>query len=51
LNFSLGIIRVIKSRRMRWSGHVVHMGVKTNAYRVFVGKSGRKETTRMIWTL
>jgi hypothetical protein len=32
------IIRIIKSRRMRWAGHVVRMGEKRNAYRLFVGK-------------
>jgi hypothetical protein len=26
LYFSLNIVRVIKSRRMRWTGHVAHMG-------------------------
>jgi hypothetical protein len=35
---SPGIIRMIKSRRMRWSRHVAHMGAKRNAYRVLVGK-------------
>jgi hypothetical protein len=37
--------RMIKSRRVGWAGHVALMGVKRNAYRVLVGKSGRKETT------
>jgi len=32
------IVRVIKSRRMRWAGHVVHMGEERGVYRVFVGK-------------
>jgi hypothetical protein len=32
------IIRIIKSRRMRWTGHVARMGDKRNAYRVLVGK-------------
>jgi hypothetical protein len=31
------IIRMIKSRRMRWAGHVPRMGQTRNAYR-FVGK-------------
>jgi hypothetical protein len=35
---SLNIIRIIKSRRMRWAGHVVRMGKKRNAYRILVGK-------------
>jgi hypothetical protein len=30
-------IRVIKSRRMRWAGHVTRMGEKRGAYRIFVG--------------
>jgi hypothetical protein len=32
------IIRIIKSRRMRWMGHVAQMGEKRNAYRLLVGK-------------
>ena len=32
------IVRVIKSRRMRWAGHVVRMGEGTGVYRVLVGK-------------
>jgi hypothetical protein len=32
------IIRMIKSRRMRWAGHVARMGEKRNAYRILVGK-------------
>ncbi|KAJ4426285.1 hypothetical protein ANN_27097 [Periplaneta americana] len=31
------IIRNIKSRRLRWAGHVAHMGESRNAYRVLVG--------------
>jgi hypothetical protein len=31
-------IRQIKSRRMRWAGHVAHMGEVRNVYRVLVGK-------------
>jgi hypothetical protein len=27
------IIRILKSRRMRWAGHVARMGEKRNAYR------------------
>jgi hypothetical protein len=36
------IIRIIKSRRMRWAGHVARMGEKRNAYRLLVGKSEGK---------
>jgi hypothetical protein len=32
------IIRQIKSRRMRWVGHVARMGERRNVYRVLVGK-------------
>ncbi|KAJ4443425.1 hypothetical protein ANN_05093 [Periplaneta americana] len=32
------IIRNIKSRRLRWAGHVARMGESTNAYRVLVGR-------------
>jgi hypothetical protein len=28
---------MIKSRRMRWAGHVAGMGAKMNAYRILVG--------------
>jgi hypothetical protein len=34
---SSDIIRQIKSRRMRWAGHVAHMGEGRNVYRVLVG--------------
>jgi hypothetical protein len=40
---SPNIIRIIKSRRMRWAGHVARRGEKRNAYS---GKARRKETTR-----
>jgi hypothetical protein len=35
---SPSIIRIIKSRRMRWAGHVAQMGEKRNVYRLLVGK-------------
>jgi hypothetical protein len=31
-------VRQIKSRRMRWTGYVAHMGEGRNVYRVLVGK-------------
>jgi hypothetical protein len=31
-------VRVVKSRRMRWAGHVASMGEDRGVYRVFVGK-------------
>jgi transcription termination factor 2 len=39
---SPSIIRMIKSRRMRWAGHVARMGENRNAYRILVGKSEGK---------
>ena len=33
----LNIVRVIKSRRMRWAGHVAHIGEERGAYSVLVG--------------
>jgi hypothetical protein len=35
---SPSIIRIIKSRRMRWAGRVARMGEKRNAYRLLVRK-------------
>jgi hypothetical protein len=35
---SPSIIIIIKSRRMRWAGHVARMGAKRNRYRLLVGK-------------
>ena len=32
------IVRVIKSRRMRWVGHVARMGEERRVYRVLMGK-------------
>jgi hypothetical protein len=32
------IVRVVKSRRMRWAGHVAHMGEDRGVHRVLVGK-------------
>jgi hypothetical protein len=34
---SPSIIIIIKSRRMRWAGHVAWMGEKRNVYRLLVG--------------
>jgi hypothetical protein len=36
------IIRQIKSKRMRWAGHVARIGEGRNVYRVLVGKSEGK---------
>jgi hypothetical protein len=35
---SPNIIRMFKSRRMRWTTHVARIGKKMNAYRILVGK-------------
>jgi hypothetical protein len=46
---SPSIIRVIKSGRMRWAGHVTRMGEKSNAYTssILVGKpEGRRPLGR-----
>jgi hypothetical protein len=32
------IVRVVKSRRMRWAGHVARMGEERGVHRVLVGK-------------
>jgi hypothetical protein len=39
------IIRQVKSRRMRWAGHVARMGEERKVYTVFGGKARRNETT------
>jgi hypothetical protein len=38
LYFSPNVVRVIKSRRMRWVGHVALMGEGRGVYKVLVGK-------------
>jgi hypothetical protein len=49
-------IRMIKSRRMKWAGHVARMGEMRNAYRILVGKPegkrplGRPRRRRVVWT-
>jgi hypothetical protein len=42
LNSSPNIVKVIKSRRMRWAGHVARMGEGRGVYRVLGGKPERK---------
>ena len=39
---SPNIVRVIKSRRMRWAGHVARMGEERGVYRVLVGRPRRR---------
>jgi hypothetical protein len=38
---SPSIIRIIKSRRMRWAGHVARMGEKRNVY--VIGRKARRK--------
>jgi len=41
------IVQVIKSRRMRWAGHVAHMGEERGVYRLMMGKpEGRRPLGR-----
>jgi len=42
---SPNIVQVIKSRRMRWAGHVVCMGGETRHIQGFGGENLRKEIT------
>jgi hypothetical protein len=42
---SPNVVRVFKSRRMRWAGHVAHMGEGRGVYRVLVGR------ITLSWTL
>jgi hypothetical protein len=46
---SPSIIRMIKSRSMRWAGHVARMLKKRNAYRILVGKPERKRPLGDQW--
>jgi hypothetical protein len=46
------IVRVVKSRRMRWAGHVARMGEESVVHRVLVGKPEGKRPlgrTRRRW--
>jgi hypothetical protein len=44
---SLNIVRVTKSRRMRWTGHVARMGEGRCVYRVLVGRpEGKRQLGR-----
>jgi hypothetical protein len=44
---SPNIIRMIRSRTMRWAGHVARMGEKRNSYRMLVGKpEGKRPSGR-----
>jgi hypothetical protein len=46
-SFITDIITMIKSRRMRWAGHVARMGEKTNACRILVrNPKGKRQLRR-----
>jgi hypothetical protein len=42
---SSNIVRVTKSIRMKWAGHVAHMGKRKGVCSVLVGKPEGKKTT------
>ena len=46
LYYSPNIIRNLKSRRLRWAGHVARMEQSRNAYKVLVGKPEGKRSLR-----
>jgi hypothetical protein len=46
LYFSPNIIRMIKSRMMKWARHVARIGEKRNTYRILVGKPKGKRPLR-----
>ena len=43
IKLSPNIVRVIKSRRMRWAGHVARMGEERGVYRFLVWKPDGKK--------
>ena len=43
------IVRVVKSRRMRWAGHVARMGEGRGVYRAMVGKPEGKRPLGRPW--
>jgi hypothetical protein len=48
---SPNIIRVIKSRRIRWARYVAHIGQMRNAYKIVVGKPDGKRLLGRYWFL
>jgi hypothetical protein len=44
LHSSPDIFRQVKSRRMRWAGHVAHMGEERKVFKVLVGKTEGKRS-------
>jgi hypothetical protein len=49
LHTSPSIIKLIKSRKVRWAGHMAQTGENINSYSPFIGKSKGKGTTRDTW--
>ena len=50
LNSSPNVVRVVKSRGMRWAGYVARVGEENVLYRFFVGKpEGRRPVGRLAW--
>jgi hypothetical protein len=43
---SPNILRVIKSRRMRWAGHVARRGGRRGVYRMLAGKPEKRDHSR-----
>jgi hypothetical protein len=39
---AVNIIRMLKSKRMKWAGHVAYMVERWSVYRILVGKTSRK---------
>jgi hypothetical protein len=54
LYVSSNVIRVIKSRKMRWAGYVACTKEARNAYRILVGETGEKRPVgrlRLRWKI
>jgi hypothetical protein len=49
LSSSPNIVQVIKSRRMRWAGHIAHMGDRRDVYGILVGKYEGKRPLERPW--
>jgi hypothetical protein len=45
---SPNVVREIKSRRMRWAGHVSSMGEMTSAYEIFVEKLNERDAWKTV---
>jgi hypothetical protein len=47
--YSTSIVRVIKSRRPRWAGHVARIYERSGVYRVLLGNHERKRPLGRTW--